>query len=210
MKVEYFTFNPFQENTYLVYDETTECIIIDCGCSHKSEEERLQKFIESEGLKPVRYIQTHCHIDHVMGNKFVFDTYGLEPEYHADEKSTLDAAEFVARQYMLPFEKGPDGKASIEEFDEIKFGNSSLRVLFTPGHSPGSVSLYSADHEFVIAGDVLFQMSIGRTDLPGGNHEQLLESIREKLFTLPENTKVYAGHGPPTEIGFEKVHNPFF
>lgn len=210
MKVESFTFNPFQENTYVLFDESKECIIIDCGCSHPSEEERFKKFIESEGLKPVRYIQTHCHIDHVMGNKFVFDEYGLEPEYHVLDQPVMESAEMVARQYMLPFEKGPDGTPNLVEGDSITFGNSSLKILFTPGHSPGSVCFYSEEHEFVIAGDTLFQMSIGRTDLPGGDHSTLINAIREQLFTLPDETKVFSGHGPSTEIGLEKQHNPFF
>jgi len=209
MKVHSFTFNPFQENTYVLYDESKECVIVDCGCSHKSEEDRFLRFIEDHQLKPVKYLQTHCHIDHVMGNKFVFDQFGLVPEYHILEKPVLEAADSVAKQYMLPFEEGPMGDASLEEFDTITFGNSSLVVLFTPGHSPGSVCFYSKDSKLVISGDTLFQMSIGRSDLPGGDEATLYRSIREKLFTLPDDTKVYAGHMPPTEIGFEKSNNPF-
>jgi hydroxyacylglutathione hydrolase len=210
MKVECFTFNPFQENTYVVFDDTKECIIIDCGCSDTNEEARLKTFIESRGLKPVRYIQTHCHIDHVMGNHFINQEYNLEPEYHLLEKPVLDAAESVAQQYMLPFQKGPDGTASLLEGEELTFGHSSLKILFTPGHSPGSVCFYSQNNEFVIVGDALFQMSIGRTDLPGGNHADLIASIKSELFTLPAETVVYSGHGPQTQIGFELEHNPFF
>lgn len=205
-----FAFNPFQENTYILYDETKECIIIDPGCYTANEQKRLEAFIAKEELKPVRLINTHCHLDHICGNAFVSRKYGLALEAHRGEQVVLDASVDHGRMYGFQFEPSPDIKYYIEEGDEITFGNSSLTTLFTPGHSPASITFYSKADQFIIAGDVLFFMSIGRTDLPGGNHEQLLQSISEKLFTLPDETIVYNGHGQKTQIGFEKLNNPFF
>jgi glyoxylase-like metal-dependent hydrolase (beta-lactamase superfamily II) len=205
-----FAFNPFQENTYVLYDETKECIIIDPGCYTANEQKRLEAFIAKEELKPVRLINTHCHLDHICGNAFVSQKYGLHLEAHEGEQVVLDASIDHGKMYGFVFEPSPNIMYTIQEGDEIKFGNSTLKTLFTPGHSPASISLYSDQDKFVIAGDVLFFMSIGRTDLPGGNHDLLLQSIREKLFTLPDETIVYNGHGQKTQIAFEKLNNPFF
>ena len=205
-----FAFNPFQENTYVLYDETKECIIIDPGCYTSNEQKRLEAFIAKEELKPVRLINTHCHLDHICGNAFVSQKYGLDLEAHEGEQVVLDASIDHGKMYGFVFEPSPNIMHTIQEGDEIKFGNSTLKTLFTPGHSPASISFYSEQDNFVIAGDVLFFMSIGRTDLPGGNHDLLLQSIREKLFTLPDETIVYNGHGQKTQIAFEKLNNPFF
>jgi len=205
-----FAFNPFQENTYVLYDETKECIIIDPGCYTSNEQKRLEAFIAKEELKPVRLINTHCHLDHICGNAFVSQKYGLDLEAHEGEQVVLDASVDHGKMYGFVFEPSPNIMHTIQEGDEIKFGNSTLKTLFTPGHSPASISVYSEQDNFVIAGDVLFFMSIGRTDLPGGNHNLLLQSIREKLFTLPDETIVYNGHGQKTQIAFEKLNNPFF
>ncbi len=205
-----FAFNPFQENTYVLYDETKECIIIDPGCYTANEQKRLEAFIAKEELKPVRLINTHCHLDHICGNAFVSQKYGLDLEAHEGEQVVLDASVDHGKMYGFVFEPSPNIMHTIQEGDEIKFGNSTLKTLFTPGHSPASISFYSEQDNFVIAGDVLFFMSIGRTDLPGGNHDLLLQSIREKLFTLPDETIVYNGHGQKTQIAFEKLNNPFF
>ena len=205
-----FAFNPFQENTYVLYDETKECIIIDPGCYTSNEQKRLEAFIAKEELKPVRLINTHCHLDHICGNAFVSQQYGLHLEAHEGEQVVLDASVDHGKMYGFVFEPSPNIMHTIQEGDEIKFGNSTLKTLFTPGHSPASISFYSEQDNFVIAGDVLFFMSIGRTDLPGGNHDLLLQSIREKLFTLPNETIVYNGHGQKTQIAFEKLNNPFF
>lgn len=204
-----FTFNPFQENTYVLYDETKECIIIDPGCYTENERKRLKAFIEKEGLQPVRLINTHCHLDHICGNAFVAKEYNLLLEAHEGEKVVLDASVAHGQMYGFVFEPSPAISKYLQAGEELSFGNSSLSILYTPGHSPASISFYSKADNFVIAGDVLFFMSIGRTDLPGGNHETLLQSIREQLFTLPEETIVYNGHGQSTKIGFEKVNNPF-
>ncbi|MFK8101624.1 MAG: MBL fold metallo-hydrolase [Saprospiraceae bacterium] len=205
-----FSFNPFQENTYILYDDTKECIIIDPGCYTAAERTQLKEFITEAGLKPVRLINTHCHIDHVFGNKFVADTYGLTLEIHQGELVVLEAMEMVCRQYGIPdIQISPAPGKYLAAGDEIKFGNSSLKALYTPGHSPASLSFYCEESNFVIAGDVLFQNSIGRTDLPGGDMNTLLTSIRQQLFPLPDDVRVYPGHGPATTIGYEKANNPF-
>jgi len=204
-----FTFNPFQENTYVLYDETKECIIIDPGCYTDNERKQLKAFISKEGLKPVRLINTHCHLDHICGNAFIAKEYGLKLEAHQGEKVVLDASVEHGKMYGFVFEPSPAIENYLKEGEKITFGNSELDILYTPGHSPASISFYNPKDNFVIAGDVLFFMSIGRTDLPGGNHQTLLDSIRRELFTLPDETEVYNGHGQKTTIGFEKVNNPF-
>ena len=205
-----FTFNPFQENTYILYDDTKECVIIDPGCYTSVEKEQLQQFITDGGLKPVRLINTHCHIDHVFGNKFISEKYGLTLETHEGELPVLEMLPKVCEMYGIPnVELSPLPGKYIEENDIIEFGNSSMKALFTPGHSPASLSFYCEESNFVIAGDVLFQGSIGRTDLPGGDFNTLINSIKEKLFPLENDVRVYAGHGPATTIGYEKANNPF-
>jgi glyoxylase-like metal-dependent hydrolase (beta-lactamase superfamily II) len=208
--VAIFTFNPFQENTYVLFDETNECIIIDPGCYTKEERDTLKNFINEKKLKPVRLILTHSHIDHVLGNWFIADEYGLELEMHRNEVSGLVAAPHYGRaMYGIIMQPSPEPKHFIEEGDVIEFGNTQLKALFTPGHSPASLSFYCETGNFVIAGDVLFYQSIGRTDLPGGNFETLIDSIKTKLYPLGDDVKVFPGHGPETTIGFEKQHNPF-
>lgn len=209
MKIQSFTFNPFQENSYIIYDETKECIIIDPGCYTAQEKETFLNFIIENGLKPVRLLNTHCHLDHIFGNEFVIQKFGLKLEAHENEVPILRHATVAADMYGVPMEKPSDIDVYINEKDVIAFGKSKLTILFTPGHSPGSISFYSEKEKFVIAGDVLFRKSIGRTDLPMGNHEQLLTSIREQLFTLDKNTIVYNGHGPETTVGYEKANNPY-
>ena len=206
-----FTFNAFQENTYVVVDDKTkECVIFDPGCYDQGEKEQLKTTIEQRGLKPVRLINTHCHIDHVFGNKFVAATWNLGLEIHEGELPVLQAVPQVAAFYgMPPAEKSPDPSRFIEEGELIKFGETTLKALFTPGHSPASLSFYCEKDKFIIAGDVLFYGSIGRTDLPGGNFDALITSIKTEFFPLPDETVVYAGHMQETTIGFEKKNNPF-
>ena len=199
-----FTFNPFQENSYVLYDETKECIIIDPGCYTENERKQLKAFISKEGLKPVRLINTHCHLDHICGNAFIANEYGLILEAHLGEKVVLDASLEHGKMYGFVFEPSPAIENYLKEGEKITFGNSELDILYTPGHS-----FSSATDNFVIAGDVLVFMSIGRTDLPGGSLQTLLDSIRRELFTLPDETAVYNGHGQKTTIGFEKANNPF-
>lgn len=205
-----FTFNPFQENTYIVYDETKECVIFDPGCYTQAEKDQLTAFIENEGLKPVRLINTHCHLDHVFGNHFVATKYELGLEIHKGELPVLQAAPQVSMMYGIPFpEPSPEPSAFIEEGATLTFGNTQLEVLLTPGHSPASISFFCKKQKFVIAGDVLFYQSIGRTDLPGGDFPTLMKSIKEQLFPLGDDVTVYSGHGPSTSIGYERKHNPF-
>ena len=210
MRIKSFTFNPFQENTFVVYDETKECIIIDPGCYTEKERTELRRFITSEGLKPVKLINTHCHIDHVLGNKFVSELWGLELYMHKEDLPLLENAGNIGKMYgMEDYEGSPYPKHFLAQDDTLTFGESSFKILFTPGHAPGHICLYSKENNLVIAGDVLFQGSIGRTDLPGGDHGTLINSIITQLFPLPNETQVFCGHGPATNLGYEKEHNPF-
>jgi glyoxylase-like metal-dependent hydrolase (beta-lactamase superfamily II) len=209
IQIQGFVFNPFEENTYILFDETKECVIIDPGCFNSSEQEEIIQFINDEKLKPVRLLNTHCHIDHVFGNTFIAKKYNLSLEIHKNDLPTLHSLPQVSAIYGLGAEESIEPTNFLEEGDKVTFGNSSLDVLFTPGHSPGSICFVSHKDKFVISGDVLFYGSIGRTDLPGGNHETLLNSIRTKLFLLDDDFVVFSGHGRETTIGFEKKHNPF-
>lgn len=206
------TFNPFQENTYIVYDDTGECVIFDPGCHAQAEKDVLVQMIEQHDLKPVRLINTHCHLDHIFGNQFIAEKYGLPLEIHKGEVPVLEAAPQSAAMFGMPLPSGPLSPAPgrfIEAGEEVTFGRTRLKALLTPGHSPASLSFYCAEDDFVIAGDVLFLGSIGRTDLPGGDFNTLIESIRTQLFPLGDQVTVYPGHGPDTNIGYEKQHNPF-
>lgn len=209
MNVISLTFNAFQENSYILFDDTKECIIIDPGCNSPKEEQILVRTIKEHGLTPTRLINTHCHIDHVFGNKFVAKRYNLELESHRGEIPVLEAVSQVAKMYGLGTVTSPLITKFLEEGDELKFGNTTMSVLFTPGHSPASISFYNEADKILIAGDVLFQGSIGRTDLPGGNHDLLIKNIKTKFLVLPDDVVVYSGHGPSTNIGFERAHNPF-
>lgn len=209
INVHYFSFGPFQENTYVLWDETKECIVLDPGNSTASENKKLSDFISQNNLNVKRLILTHGHIDHINGNKYVFDTYSLLPEVHKDDVYFIEKHLSSAEMYGLTVVQSPMPKAFINEGDEIKFGNSTLKTLHTPGHSPGSLSFYNKEDKFIIGGDVLFYGSIGRSDLPMGNHDTLIKSIKEKLMPLGDDMKVYSGHGMPTTIGFERMNNPF-
>lgn len=209
--VEQLTFNPFQENTFVVFDETKECVIIDAGMYTQEERLRFQEYISSNELKPVKLISTHSHLDHVFGNAFVSRTYNIGLEIHKEDLQTLQMFGRTVELYQIPnTEESPMPEGYFDEGDKIEFGNSHLDILFVPGHAPGHVAFVDHESQWIINGDCLFSGSIGRTDLPGGNHEQLLESVNTKLFTLGDNYKVYCGHGPATTIGYEKNNNPFF
>jgi hydroxyacylglutathione hydrolase len=209
LSIKAFTFNPVQENTYVLYNENNECCIIDPGCYFSEENDELKSTIEEAGWKPVLLLNTHCHLDHVFGNKFVHKTWGLNLHIHEKEKPVLDFAPQSADIWQLPFENYHGPIEYLKPGSAIKIGDDELEVLFTPGHSPGSVSFYNKPGNFVIGGDVLFNGSIGRTDLPGGDFNTLVNSIQAQFFTLPDDTKVYSGHGPVTTVGFEKMNNPF-
>lgn len=209
ISLQKFTFNPYQENTYVLYDETKECIIIDPGMYDGGEQNQLTTFIRENKLKPTLLLNTHCHIDHVLGNKFVFDNWGLKPQFHQGELYILQAVPGYAPQMGMRYELSPEPETFLPESGAVHFGNSQLELIFAPGHSPAHLCFYAREENFLIGGDVLFYNSIGRTDLPGGNHQQLINSIRQNLFVLPDDCKVFPGHGPSTTIGFEKVSNPF-
>jgi hydroxyacylglutathione hydrolase len=209
IQIQIFTFNPFQENTYILYDETGECVIIDSGCYEKQEKQELTDFIQSSQLQVKYLLNTHCHIDHVLGNAFVKRTYKAELYIHRADEPVLRAVESYASAYGFAQYEPTLPDHFLEEGDRVKFGNSSLDVLFVPGHAPGHIAFYSKAEKFCIGGDVLFQGSIGRTDLPGGDFRTLIKSIQTKLFPLGDDVTVYPGHGGLTTIGKEKKYNPF-
>ncbi len=205
-----FTFNPVAENTYILYNEAKEAIIIDPGCYFEEERQQLNDFLDNTHLKPIQLINTHCHLDHVFGNKWIHETYHLDLFIHPKEKIVLEFAPQAGKMWGMPVDNYAGPLHFLDHNEVLTFGENEIKVLLTPGHSPGSICLYSEKDRFVIGGDVLFRESIGRTDLPGGNHDQLLQSIREQLFTLPDDVIVLPGHGEPTTIGYEKKNNPFF
>ena len=209
MDIAHFTFSSWSENTYILYDESAEACIVDPGCNSLDEQNQLKTFIESKNLKPTVLVNTHCHIDHVLGNKFVSDTYNLPLTAHKGEVELLARMVDIAMMYGTPYEKSPDISLFLEEGDKLTFGNTALEVLFTPGHSPASISFYHRESKQLISGDVLFKGSIGRTDLPGGDLDTLLSHIKNKLIPLGDEVRVYSGHGPMTTIGEEKRSNPF-
>ena len=209
IKVEYFTFNPVAENTYVLSNEKGEALIIDPGCYFTEEEKTFENYVTANRLKPLQLINTHCHLDHVFGNNWAHKKYGLELYIHKGEKTVLEFAPATGNMYGLGFTNYKGALHYLEEGGEILLGNDKLKVLLTPGHSPASICFYCKEQNFVIGGDVLFYESIGRFDLPGGNEEQLYKSIREKLYVLPDETIVYPGHGEPTTIAHEKKYNPF-
>ncbi|HEY0668541.1 MAG TPA: MBL fold metallo-hydrolase [Sphingobacteriaceae bacterium] len=209
ISIKSFVCSPYQENTYILYDETHECVIIDPGMYNTSEQNSLASFIKENKLKPVLLLNTHCHIDHVLGNKFVCDNYNLLPQFHEGELPLLTAVPSYAPQMGMNYEVSPLPEKFLQASGSIEFGNNRLEIIFAPGHSPAHLCFLSEEDNFLIGGDVLFYQSIGRTDLPGGNYATLLKSIREKLFILPDECVVYPGHGPSTTIGFEKQNNPF-
>jgi len=204
-----FTFNPFYENTYVVYDRTGRCVIIDPGCYDQAEEEELADTIRRKALTPVLLLNTHCHVDHVLGNKFVADTWKIPLVMHKGELPVLENVVNYAPSLGIYYKPSPQPTRFVEEGDTVEFGETKLKVFYTPGHSPASVCFYAEKDGFIVSGDVLFHNSVGRTDLPGGDPRTLFKSITEKLLTLPDATKVYAGHMQATTIGAERDHNPF-
>jgi glyoxylase-like metal-dependent hydrolase (beta-lactamase superfamily II) len=209
LTVKSFEFSPIQENTYVLSNEKDACMIIDPGCYFGNERAVLRAYIEQEGLKPELLLNTHCHLDHVFGNKFVYETWDLRPRIHEWEVPVLASAPEAGLRWGMPFENFQGEPILIREGEKVLLGEDELAILLVPGHSPGSLAFYSGSQGFLIGGDVLFRGSIGRTDLPGGDHATLLRSIREQLWPLPDETIVYPGHGEPTTIGWEKKNNPF-
>ena len=209
LHVKSFTFSPVEENTYVLYNEQGQCCIIDPGCYFQKEREELKTGIDKTGLSPVLLLNTHCHLDHVFGNKFVRDTWGLSLHLHEKEKALLDHASQYGEMWQLPFDNYEGPLVYLKEGNIINIGDDELEIRFVPGHSPGSIAFYHEAGGFIIGGDVLFNGSVGRTDLPGGDTATLVNSIQTQFFTLPDETKVYSGHGPLTTVGFEKMNNPY-
>lgn len=209
-KIKVFVFNPFQENTFLLYDESNECIIIDAGCNEEHEFKELDTYITENNLTLKLIINTHCHIDHIMGNAYLVDKYNVHSIAHKEDMPLLERSNDMAMAFGFNIQEPPTPSQFVNEGDEIKFGNTILKVKHVPGHSPGSIALYNKDEQFVIVGDVLFKGGIGRTDLPGGDYDTLIASINDKLFTLNGDVVVYSGHGESTTIAHEKSTNPYF
>lgn len=209
LKINSFTFNPFQENTYILSDENNQCVIVDPGCYTEDEKSELSDFIESGKLTPLKILLTHAHIDHILGINFLAGKYDLPIAMNSIEIELLRSAGIYGQMWGIQVEPSPDPTEFLKDGDKFRFGNIELEVLFTPGHSPGSLSYFHRPSKQLISGDVLFNGSIGRTDLPGGNFDTLEKSILTKLYTLDEDVVVYSGHGPTTTIGREKRSNPF-
>lgn len=208
-KIHTFSFNPFQENTYLLADETGECIVIDPGCYFEEEKTALTDFIETNNYRLTKIVNTHCHVDHILGNAFLVNKYKIPFEAHKGDEFLLENAVEHGKMFGFDVEQPPAINNYLEENQQITFGNTILKVLHVPGHSPGHIALYCEDQQFVITGDALFNGSIGRTDLPGGDYDTLINSIKTKLLTLKDAVVVYPGHGPETTIEKEKRTNPF-
>lgn len=207
--IKVLTFNPVQENTYVLYNDKNECVVVDPGCYSDEEKEILKSFIDKNHLQPKILINTHCHLDHVFGNKYVAEAYQLTLQIHKNEEYILQMAPTSGLMFNLPFDNYTEELKFLKEGDVVSLGNDHLEVIEAPGHSPGSICFYCKKQKFIIGGDVLFYGSIGRTDLPGGSQESLVKNIKEKLFKLPDDVKVYPGHGQATTIGDEKRHNPY-
>ena len=209
LTVKRFIFNPIQENTYVVYNAKDACAIIDPGCYFPEENQSLDNWLKEARLRPNILLNTHCHLDHVFGNKWVAEQYGLALQMGEKELWTFKFAPESGKRWGIPFENYSGNINFLKEGDKVILGEDKLEVLFTPGHSVGHIVFYNRKQGFVIGGDVLFRMGIGRTDIPGGDTGILLKSISEKLMTLPDEVSVYPGHGEPTTIGYEKENNPF-
>jgi hydroxyacylglutathione hydrolase len=207
--VKKFVVNPLGENSFIISDETGECIFIDPGFYYEEEFDEIKDYISQNQLVPVKITNTHCHFDHIMGVEFIRDEYGIPFQAHADDLFWIERAVEQAKMFGFSMQPVKPIDSFLVEGEKILFGNTELEIINIPGHSPGHVVFYNKVENFIIAGDVLFYGSIGRTDLPGGNYNDLISNIKNKLFSFPDETKVYCGHGPETTLGFEKKTNPF-
>ncbi|MGZ5253752.1 MAG: MBL fold metallo-hydrolase [Flavitalea sp.] len=207
--IKQFTFSPVQENTYILFNEEKECIIIDPGCYSSQERNQLKDYVVEQGLQPKYLLNTHCHLDHIFGNRFVATTFGLVLHIHPNEEKVLSMGPTFGDMWGLPFQNYEGDLVFLKEGDTISLGKDLLEILEAPGHSPGSICFYNRKQQFIISGDVLFNGSIGRTDLPMGDFDTLINSIRTKLWPLHDEVVVYSGHGVSTTIGKEKRTNPF-
>lgn len=209
MEIYKLTYNPFQENTFIISDQSKNCIIIDPGCYLKKEEEHLFNFISNQELTPLVVLNTHAHLDHIMGNQVILNKYPIDLYLHPADLPLFEMAEKSAQLYGLnEFKNSPYPNKMLSDKQVLSFGSIELEVIFGPGHSPGHVAFYNKENSFVINGDILFNGSYGRVDLPGGDFNVLKKTITERMFELPDNTTVYCGHGDETTIGKEKLNNP--
>lgn len=209
LKVAFFTFGPFQENTYLISNQQKQCWIVDPGMYDTEETERFIDYIDTYQLIPQAIVNTHAHIDHIFGAQALMDKYNIPFAIHRKDKMMLDNAVIYAAAFGVTLKASPKATFYLNENENYMAGDELLEIRFTPGHSPGSVVFYCPKGGWLIGGDVLFAGSIGRTDLPGGDFDTLINSIREELFTLPPETIVYPGDGPATTIAEEMQNNPF-
>jgi hydroxyacylglutathione hydrolase len=210
MEVFRLVFSPIEVNTYIVSDNKGKCVVLDCGCYNRTEFERLTDFISKKNLVPSLLLNTHCHLDHIFGNGMFLEKYKLGTLCHRDEEVNRKDSVHIASVFGMKMEIPPEPAGLIGEGSIVSFGDSEMKALFVPGHSSGSLAFYSEKDKIVFTGDALFAGSIGRTDLKGGDYDTLIQSIREKLFVLPPDTKVYPGHGEPTTIEIEMKTNPYF
>ncbi len=209
IKVEKFVVNPLAENSFVLSDETGESVLIDPGFFYREEKREIKEHIADNNLKPVKIINTHCHFDHIMGVEFIRSEFDIPFCAHSDDSFWVKKATEQGNMYGFDMKPVLPINEFLVEKEFVRFGNSQLEIIHIPGHSPGHVVFYCEQDKFLFAGDVLFYGSIGRTDLPGGDYDTLISNIKKKLFSLPDETKVYCGHGPETTLGFEKTSNPF-
>ena len=209
MTLHHLVFNPYEVNTFIVSAADGQCAIIDPACCSPAEQATLKKYIADKGLRPLWLINTHGHFDHVIGNAFLCNTWPVKTAAHRDDLFLMENAYRQGEIFGFSVEQPPTPQVFFEDGDTVTFDDVTLRVFHIPGHSPGSIVLYSPEQKWVIVGDVMFRGSIGRSDLPGSNYNTLIAGIEEKLMTLPPDTKVYPGHGPETSIGRERKYNPF-
>jgi glyoxylase-like metal-dependent hydrolase (beta-lactamase superfamily II) len=210
MKVHRLVFSPIEVNTYLISDGKGSCAVIDCGCYNNREFDEFVGFLKKKDLKPVLLLNTHCHLDHIFGNRLFKEKFGFGALSHIKEESNRKMSPIHASVFGLEMEEAPEPDAYIDEGNDLSFGPWQVKIIHIPGHAPGGLCFYFADEGLVFTGDALFAGSIGRSDLPGGDHQLLVKSIREKLFTLPADTVVWPGHGDSTTIGTEIKTNPYF
>lgn len=209
MKVACLQFNPIQENTYIAWDDTLECAVIDAGNSNDRENTALRNFISQHGLKPVLAVNTHGHFDHVLGVEWLKQTYGIPFALSSKDRFLLDGAEVGGTVYGVKIGSMPTVDLDLDKQEEVRFGHTVLQVIPTPGHTPGHVSLYEPESKTLFTGDTLFRESIGRTDLPGGDYSWIMRSILDRIVPLGEEVRIYPGHGPESTIGHELLYNPF-
>ena len=207
--IQKFVVNPLGENSYILSDETGECVFVDPGFYYTEEKEEVKEYIAVNKLKPVMIANTHCHFDHILGVEFVREQYGIPFYAHAEDAFLVERSVSQAQMFGFDMQEVKPMDGWLHEGETLKFGNTEMKILHVPGHSPGHVVFYSEEENILVVGDVLFYGSIGRTDLPGGNYDTLISGIKTKLLTLPEDVKVYSGHGPETSVGVEKWSNPF-